>query len=77
MLQSLSLSKLLGLGCKQGQAPMQQYHTTTMIHTSQQSNLSTNILMLDQGFKAHPPLICWTLVVNKEGHLCIHIMPYL
>jgi hypothetical protein len=57
MLQSLSLSKLLSLGCKQGHAPMQQYHTTTMIHTSPQSNLSTSILMLDHGFKAHPPLI--------------------
>ena len=53
MLQSLSLSNLLDLGYKQGGAPMQPYHTTTMIHTSQQSNLSVSILMLNQGFKAY------------------------
>ena len=75
MLQSLSLIKLLGLGVRQGGAPMQPYHTTTMIHTSHQSNLSTSILLLDQGFKAYPHCICWALVVGKEGHLCIHITP--
>jgi hypothetical protein len=58
MVQDLSLSKLLGLEFRQGGAPMQPYHTITMIYNTQQSKSFTSILMLDQDFKAYPHCIC-------------------